>query len=126
MTKQWLGVSKVVRMIDIEHLSDPEQDDVIKATLAAAERDLGEFVGGTRPIGDLIAQVTGPHTDTILGLIYVHTVAGPFDVEAIPLGAPARAAVSTGREYDPTLPTPDHDPDRYKAAYQERYGTTRA
>jgi hypothetical protein len=117
-----IGISKVVQMTQIEHLSTWEQDEHIARVIKSCEIDLGEFVGGDRPIGDLVASVTGPHSDPLLGQIYVHTVAGRFEVDTLPLGCNARKVYVTGEEYTPMGVEPGAQREKYLKAYNERFG----
>lgn len=122
MTIQMIGVSKTIRMFEIEHLSDPEQDELIKSILTSCERELAEMVGGAHPRGDLVAKVEGPYSDPIQGLIYIHTVAGHFELDELPLGSIAYKIHVSGEGYTPTL---DEDPERaakFRAVYDERFG----
>ena len=83
------SVSKSVRMREIERLTDEEQDQFIALLGQALERDLMEFVGNARPLGDLVYNVAGPFEDPLQGTIYVHTMVGNFRRAELPDGCRA-------------------------------------
>lgn len=109
------SVSKSVRMREIEHLNDNEQDQFIALLGQAMEQDLMEFVGNARPLGDLVYNVAGPYEDPLQGAIYVHTVVGNFRRTDLPDACRAyrefiqgnAAVVVVPTEFAPTVdPTP--------------------
>lgn len=81
-----VGVTKVIRDAEIRGLTDAEQDDTIKRVAEALETDLRRFVLDARPDRNrpLIFDVKGPFSDPIQGVIHSHTLAGWFDLDALP------------------------------------------
>lgn len=78
-----MGVSKSVRHDQIRDLSDAEQDDLIREIGNLLEVELREFVKGAPHVGDLVYEVQGPYDDPLQGKVYVHTMAGNFDLDRL-------------------------------------------
>lgn len=98
---KFIGVSSAIRNDQIDGLTDPEQDELIKAESQRLERALREFVGLAHPKGQLVFTVTGPHDDPLQGRIWVHTMAGHFALDDLPLGCEAYRVHVTGEDYQP-------------------------
>lgn len=82
---EMMGVTSAVKMADVQDMGgDAAQDRFIRECAVDLEQKLRRFVGDARPAGDAVFQVTGPHSDPLQGLIYVHTLAAPFDPDTLP------------------------------------------
>lgn len=91
-----VGVSSTIKLDDVQDMaSDRDQDDFIKEVAADLEKKLRDMVADARPVSPLAFQVTGPHTDPIQGVIWVHTLTGQFDLDLLP---PTCEAVRIHRE----------------------------
>lgn len=87
---QPVGVSNAVKMSDVAAMGgDAAQDQFIREAAQDLEQKLRRFVGDARPISDVAFQVTGPHSDPLQGLIYVHTLWANFDLDALPTDSDA-------------------------------------
>lgn len=100
---RFIGVSSAIRNDQIDGLTDPEQDELIKRESNRLEGELREFVGLAVPRGDLVFNVTGPHEDPIQGRIWVHTMAGHFALDELPANCPAYRVHVTGEDYVPEI-----------------------
>lgn len=91
MNKQYLGVSMAVKDSDVANLTDAEQDQFIREVAQGLEGMLKDYVKGTQPLRgtDLVFDLQGPFNDPLQGHIHVHTLAGWFDMDAIPTDAQA-------------------------------------
>lgn len=80
-----VGVSSAIRMSDVQTMGgDAAQDYFIREAAQDLQAKLQRFVGGATPRGEFVFQVQGPHDDPLQGMIYVHTLAAPFDLDALP------------------------------------------
>lgn len=95
---EMIGVTSAIKMADVRDMGgDAAQDMFIREAAKDLEQKLHRFVGGARPRGEFVFQVTGPHDDPIQGLIYVHTLAAPFDLDRLPTDCDAyRVHVTQG------------------------------
>lgn len=102
-----IGVSRMIRQSEVEHLSPDDQNRTIREVLELTGKDLRDYVGGVPPVGELTATVTGPHDDTNEGPIHLHTVAGYFRIRDLPFDSGAFRTFVTGEE--PSPPPASHD-----------------
>lgn len=95
-----VGVSNTIGLHDVQGMTDPEQDEFIKEVATGLHNRLRDMVANGRPAKgtDLVFQVTGPHQDPLQGTIWVHTLAGHFDLDALPVECEAVKIHRTGTE----------------------------
>lgn len=99
-----LGVSSTITLHDVKGMTEPEQDAFITEVAKDMQNRLRDMVAGRQPAKgtDLVFQVTGPHSDPLQGTIWVHTLAGHFDLDDLPPECEAvrihRDGVETPRE----------------------------
>lgn len=81
---QHVGASTTIALADVKAMTDREQDEFIRSAALDLQEKVRNMVAGAQPKGDLAFQVTGPHQDPIQGTIWVHTLFGVFDLDALP------------------------------------------
>lgn len=86
---QFIGVSSTIRENQINHLSDPEQDELIKQEGRRLEGELRTFVQDLPPLSEVVFTVEGPKHDPLQGKVWVHTMAAFFDLDRLAPESPA-------------------------------------
>jgi hypothetical protein len=95
-----IGCQKAVIHDQVAGMSPAAQDSLIRDVLETAQNDLRTYVGGAVPQGPLVAYVTGPHDDLLLGPFHQHVVAGYFILADLPRDCGAYATYVTGETPD--------------------------
>lgn len=81
---------KVIQEHEINDLSPAEQDEFIKEVAQDMGRDMRQRTKDAFPLSEVGFQVTGPHSDPIMGRVHVHMMTAWFDLDTMDTEAPFR------------------------------------